>query len=297
MPRLTGRALLARTGNPLLTDAQKPTLSVIVPAHNEAGLIGACLRALFASQPVPGGAEVIVVANGCTDATATEARVCTEAATARGWHLTVLERAQGGKPGALNAGEAVARGRVLAYLDADVIVSPTLCAELAQVLDRDAAAYASGRVVIPTPESAFSRAYARFYRQVPFFHHGVPGCGLFAMNRAGRARWGQWPALISDDTFARLNFTASERIAVPAPYDWPIVEGFGALVRVRRRQDAGVTEIRRLDPTLPANDDARPTGPGWVLRAAFRAPLGFAAYVAVAVATRLRRDKGWARGR
>lgn len=281
----------------MLTDAQKPMLSVVVPAHNEAGLIGACLRALFASQPVPGGAEVIVVANGCTDATAAEARTCTEVATACGWHLTVLERAQGGKPGALNAGEAMARGRVLAYLDADVIVSPALCAELVQVLDRDAAAYAGGHVVIPTPKTGFSRAYARFYRQVPFFHHGVPGCGLFAMNRAGRARWGVWPAIISDDTFARLHFTPTERIGVPAPYDWPIVEGFGALVRVRRRQDAGVAEIGRLYPALRANEDPRPSGPGWVIRAVLRAPLGFAAYVAVALATRLRRGNGWARGR
>jgi glycosyltransferase involved in cell wall biosynthesis len=281
----------------VLTDAQKPTLSVIVPAHNEAGLVGACLRALFASQSMTGGAEVIVVANGCTDATAAEARACTEAATTRGWHLTVLERAQGGKPGALSAGEAMARGRVLAYLDADVIVSPALCAELVQALDGDAAVYASGRVVLPTPETAFSRAYARFYRQVPFFHHGVPGCGLFAMNRAGRARWGQWPAIISDDTFARLHFAPAERIAVPAPYDWPIVEGFGALVRVRRRQDAGVAEIGRLYPALLANDDPRPSGPEWVMRATLRAPLGFVAYVAVALATRLRRGNGWARGR
>ncbi|KNX41832.1 putative glycosyl transferase [Roseovarius tolerans] len=286
-----------RTGNPVLTDAENPTLSVIIPAHNEAGLIGACLRALFASHPVPDGAEAIVVANGCTDATATEARACTDAATARGWRLSVLERSEGGKPGALNAGEAVAHGRVLAYLDADVIVSPALCAELVQALDGDAALYASGRVVIPTPETMFSRTYARFYRQVPFFHHGVPGCGLFAMNRPARARWGEWPEIISDDTFARLNFTPSERVAVPAPYDWPIVEGFGALVRVRRRQDAGVAEIGRLYPVLPTNDDPRPSGAGWVLRAGLRAPLGFVAYVAVALATRLRRGNGWARGR
>ena len=281
----------------MLTDAQKPALSVIIPAHDEAGLIGACLRALFASSPVPGGAEVIVVANGCADATTAEARACTDAATARGWTLSVLERSEGGKPGALNTGETRARGRVLAYLDADVIVSPRLCAELVQALDGNAAAYASGRVVIPIPETAISRAYAKFYCKVPFFHHGVPGCGLFAMNSAGRARWGEWPEIISDDTFARLNFAPAERIAVPAPYDWPIVEGFGALVRVRRRQDAGVAEIRRLYPALPANDDPRPTGPGWMMRAGLRAPLGFAAYVAVALATRLRRGKGWARGR
>jgi glycosyltransferase involved in cell wall biosynthesis len=45
-------------------------LSVILPASNEEAYIGACLTALFASDPVPGGAEVVVVANGCRDATA-----------------------------------------------------------------------------------------------------------------------------------------------------------------------------------------------------------------------------------
>ncbi len=45
-------------------------LSVILPASNEEAWIGPCLSALLASDPVPGGAEVIVVANGCRDATA-----------------------------------------------------------------------------------------------------------------------------------------------------------------------------------------------------------------------------------
>lgn len=280
----------------MLTKEPKPRLSVLIPAHNEAGLIGACLRALFASDPVPGGAEVIVVANGCRDATAPEAEACR--AEAGEWALTVLDLAQGGKPGALNAGEAAARGAVLAYLDADVVVSPALMGQIAAALDRAEAGYASGQVVIPTPAQGFSRTYAGFYRQVPFFHHGLPGCGFFAMNRAGRERWGNWPKIISDDTFARLNFTPEERIALPAPYLWPIVEGVGALVRVRRRQDAGVAEIARRYPDLLVNDDLRPGGPGWVLRAAARAPLGFLAYVAVALMVRLRRGGGdWARGR
>ncbi len=40
-------------------------LSVIIPASNEEGYIADCLTALFASAPVPGGAEAVVVANGC----------------------------------------------------------------------------------------------------------------------------------------------------------------------------------------------------------------------------------------
>nr|WP_296429799.1 glycosyltransferase family 2 protein [Roseovarius sp. BRH_c41] len=280
----------------MLTDKTAPRLSVIIPAHNEAGMIDACLQALFASEPVPGGAEVIVVANGCHDTTVAEAEACRP--QARDWTLSVLDMPQGGKPGALSAGEAVARGAVLAYLDADVLVSPPLLRQIAEALDRTGPVYASGQVVIPTPRNAFSRLYAGFYRRVPFFHHGVPGCGLFAMTRAGRARWGDWPGIISDDTFARLHFAPRERHAVPAPYSWPIVEGFGALIRVRRRQDAGVAEISRLYPALLANDDARPRGAAWVLRAALRVPLGFLAYIAVAIAVRLRQGgDDWARGR
>ncbi|MBD3766188.1 MAG: glycosyltransferase, partial [Rhodobacterales bacterium] len=49
-------------------------LSVILPAHQEADWIAPCLTALFASDPVPGGAEAVVVANGCTDATAAVAQ-------------------------------------------------------------------------------------------------------------------------------------------------------------------------------------------------------------------------------
>ena len=49
-------------------------ISVIIPAHDEERLIAACLQALFASDPLPGPVEAIVVANGCTDATAGIAR-------------------------------------------------------------------------------------------------------------------------------------------------------------------------------------------------------------------------------
>jgi glycosyltransferase involved in cell wall biosynthesis len=277
-----------------VTDPAAPALSVIIPAHDEAGQIGPCLRALFAGDPVAGGAEAIVVANGCRDTTAQEARA---ARAPEGWALRVIERAEGNKTRALAAGEGAARGAVLAYLDADVRVSAPLCAALAATLARPEPAYASGRVRIPEPQSRASRLYARIYRKVPFFHAGVPGCGLFAMNRPGRARWGDWPGIISDDTFARLMFRPEERHLVPAPYDWPVVEGWSALVRVRRRQEAGVAEIAARFPDLLANDDPRPGARTRLLRSLLRHPLAFGLYAAVRLAARARPATGWARGR
>ncbi|WP_278044291.1 glycosyltransferase [Pseudaestuariivita atlantica] len=275
-----------------------PGASVIVPAHNEAAMIGPCLRAVLESDH-DGPVQCVVVANGCTDDTVAKARAKAADFAARGWEFEVLDLPEGGKPGALNAGDAAALHPVRIYLDADVEISPALMGGLVTMLDRPDAAYASGRVTIPRARTWVTRAYARFYRQVPFMTHGVPGCGLFAVNAAGRARWGDWPGIISDDTFARLNFAPQERHGVDAPYSWPLVEGWDALVRVRRRQNAGVDELARSHPALMANDDKPRFGPGAVLAAALKAPAGFAVYGAVALAVRATRNRatGWSRGR
>lgn len=272
-------------------------LSVIIPASNEEPLIETCLRALFASDPAGVPVEAVVVANGCRDQTAAAAAALVEDAAAAGWTLTVLDLPQGGKPGALNAGDAVARGRLRAYLDADVVVSPGLIAALVRALLPETPLYATGTPVIPRPDSAVTRAYARFWQRLPFAQSAAPGYGLFAVNAAGRARWGEFPAIISDDTFVRLQFAPGERVQVVAPYDWPMIEGFEALVRVRRRQDAGVAEIARLWPDLPGREGKpRLTLPA-LAGLALRDPLGFATYAAVSLAVRFGRTQGWDRGR
>ena len=273
-------------------------LSVILPASNEEALIGRCLDALVASRwDRPEGVRVVVVANGCRDDTAAVARSRDTAFAARGWDFFVIDRPEGGKPGALNAGDAAAADGVRVYLDADVTVSPDLLAQLAEALDTPEPRYASGRVQIAA-DGVVSRAYARLWRRVPFMAQGVPGCGVFAVNAAGRARWGAFPEIISDDTFVRLSFAADERVAVPAAYRWPIAEGFARLVRVRRRQDAGVAEIAARYPALLSNDDKRPMGRGGALRMALTDPFGFAVYAGVALAVRLGpKPRGWSRGR
>jgi glycosyltransferase involved in cell wall biosynthesis len=273
-------------------------LSVIIPASNEAGYIGACLTSLFASQPVPGGAEVIVVANGCHDDTADVARATHDLADKAGWGLTVTELAKGGKPGALNAGDAVAQGEMRLYLDADVRVSFALMAQLVAALSVEKARYATGTAVIPTAKSAVTRAYARFWQKLPFANSVAPGYGLFAVNAPGRRRWDKFPDIISDDTYVRLQFRPDERIGCPATYSWPMIEGFSALVRVRRRQDQGVAEILEHHPLLLTNEGKASLRPAALARLALSDIPGFAVYAAVSLAVRLnRRQSGWTRGR
>ena len=273
-------------------------LSVILPASNEEAWIGPCLDALLASDPPGMAAEVVVVANGCRDGTVAQAQARAGAAQAAGWGLRVLDLAEGGKLAALNAGDAAVQGSIRVYLDADVQVSPALMAQIAQALAGAAPAFASGTPVIPRPASAVTRAYAGFWKSLPFVRSPAPGFGLFAMNAAGRARWGEWPAIISDDTFARLHFAPQERIGLPATYTWPMVEGFARLVRVRRRQDAGVRELATRYPQLMVNEAKAPLTKAALLRMALADPLGFATYAAVSLAVRLGPARpDWTRGR
>lgn len=276
----------------------RPAVSVMIPASNEAALIGDCLAAVAASDWNGPSFQVIVIANGCTDNTAEIARAQQGVFACRGWELSVIERASGGKLAALNAGDAMVQATIRVYLDADVIIEPALLGQLHSALNCDQPRYASGKIRM-TAQSWISRTYARIYCQVPFMAQGVPGCGLFAVNEAGRMRWGSFPQIISDDTFVRLQFAPDERIGVPAAYKWPVVEGFRNLIKVRRRQDNGVTEVAALFPEIMKNEGKPTLSMAARLRMAVKDPLGFAVYGSVAIIGKFTgsHSAGWDRGR
>lgn len=272
--------------------------TIILPAHDEADYIGACLASIL-DQDHTGPVEVIVTANGCRDDTVGRAGAMAPTFADRGWLLRVEDLPRGGKIGALNHADGCARpDGIRLYLDADIRMGRRLLSGIVAVLDVDMPRYAGGRLVVAPAQSAVSRAYARFWQKLPFVARGVTGAGLFAVNAAGRARWGEFPQIISDDTFARLQFTEAERFLVDEPYEWPLVEGFSPLVRVRRRQDQGVAQIAQMFPELPARQGHVRPGRAELMRLAAADPLGFATYAAVALAVRTgRNNQEWARGR
>lgn len=273
------------------------SISVIIPASNEATYIGDCLRSVL-KQDFAGALQAVVVANGCHDNTAERARMLQSDFKLRGWSLTVKERSEGGKIGALNMGDSAAVHGHRLYLDADILMDRNMLSALTEALNAEDPRYAGGKLVVADAQSTITGYYARFWSRLPFMTRDVTGAGLFAVNSAGRERWDLFPQLISDDSYIRLLFTEKERIKVNSSYLWPMAEGFKRLVRVRRRQDLGVQEIARLYPELIDNQGTTRPNVKELATLAFRDPLGFLVYATVAVAVRASRNsESWARGR
>lgn len=281
-------------------ESSEPVLSVVVPAAQEEDHILPCLEAVLAQRGLNRGAiEVIVAANGCTDRTVARARGMVDAFALQGWRLTVLDLPEGGKVGALNRADAEARAPARAYLDADVVIDADLLSSTISALARPQPVYATGRMRVARARSWVSRRYGALWVRLPFMAPGTaPGAGFFAVNAAGRARWNTFPAVIADDSFVRWLFSSGERVEVAAGYTWPLVEGFSGLVRVRRRQDAGGVELSRLYPNLERNEEKSQVTVRTHLTLMTSRPLDYGVYVAVKLATRIKRDKtaSWARG-
>jgi len=98
-----------------------PELSVIVPSHNRRELLRACLESFERQTAPPDTFEVIVVLDGSTDGTAEVL-----SGFAPSFPLTVLTQPRAGASAARNAGAVDARGRVLLFIDDDMVASPSL---------------------------------------------------------------------------------------------------------------------------------------------------------------------------
>lgn len=287
------RALLDRSSWASLPHATRPapiddsplTGAIIIPAHNEAGVIGRLLDGLAADGGLP-GMDVVVACNGCTDGT--------EEVAARhrpGLDVRVLDLPVASKQAAMNAAEEQGLAFPRLYLDADVEVSPAAVRAVVRALE-------SGRVLAARPPLEYATAEASglvraFYRarsRTPSLVSALWGAGFFAVSEAGRARWDRFPTDEADDLFVETMFAGHEKAIVAAdPVRVHVPRTTRALVRtlkrVYRREDADAT---------PRPGERSASGSTLVELLRSNAPSPFAiadalAYIAIVIAARVAR--------
>ncbi|MGN6331353.1 MAG: glycosyltransferase [Motilibacteraceae bacterium] len=252
-------------------------VGVAIPAHDEEHQLPRLLARL-ATPAMAGRLDVVVVCNGCDDATADVARA--EAPWAR-----VVEIPQASKPAALDVADSMLSAWPRVYLDADVLIDGADVVALAGSL-RPPMLAAAPTVRNDTGRSSrLVRHYYRASELAALRCRSVNGSGAIAVSREGRARFGAWPDVLADDFFLDTRFSDVEKLRTPhAHVDVVAPAGLDDLVRRKIRVQAGNAEVRRRHPTafVPA-----PTSVLELVRQHPRRSLDLALFAAVSAWCRL----------
>jgi len=147
-------------------------VAIVVPARNEEGLIGDCVRAIddaVAAYPEP--CTVYVVENGSTDGTLAEARAAIDAA--RHVRGVLLQCESKGKAYALNYGLRRATEEIVLRIDADTLVTESVLFGLIRHFGDSSVGGASGMPLPRIQSSWICRMRAlEVYYQVGFKRAG-----------------------------------------------------------------------------------------------------------------------------
>lgn len=132
------------------TPSSPPAISVIIPVYNGQSTIGQCLERLFDSTFRD--FEVIVVNDGSTDDTA--------AIVGRFACRFIASAKNSGQAAARNLGAAQSSGRILFFLDADILIRPDTLSEIVDAMaNRPEISALSGSFAKTTVQDNFASVY------------------------------------------------------------------------------------------------------------------------------------------
>jgi glycosyltransferase involved in cell wall biosynthesis len=271
--------------------------SVIIPAHNEERVIARLLGALVdlpeTGDPPRDGDQlrILVVCNGCTDATAQIAEQFPG--------VEVVDSPVPSKREALRLGDSIAEDdfpRV--YVDADVELGRSDVFALAAALaDPAVLAAAPERVVPRVGVSRPVRWYYDVWEQLPGVRQGIFGRGAIALSRTGHHRVAQLPLLMSDDLAMSSAFTDQERLVVRSatvvvhpPRTW------ADLMRRRVRAATGTTQAYAGQTDLPTDSRTSIADLRDLLRRRPTLATRMPVFLAVAFLSRRQADRAVAKG-
>ena len=117
-----------REAAPAMTD---PLVSVIIPVYNAETHLAECLRSVLSQHHQ--SLDVVCVDDGSTDGSASILASLAD----RDRRVTVLRQTNRGVSAARNAGLAVARGDLVAFVDADDVCAPELIGHLTRAMSAE----------------------------------------------------------------------------------------------------------------------------------------------------------------
>lgn len=173
--------LLGRTP-PQPNPAYRPSVTVILPVHNEAGRIEAKIANLLALDYPMEHLQLLVVGDGCTDATLALAE------RIGGNRVTVLSLPRrAGKAAALNAGLEHTTGDIIVFTDAGILLEHTALAALVSHFSNPEVGCVSGEDYVEgggTEEGLYGRLELLLRREEARLHSiaGASGC-FYGMRR------------------------------------------------------------------------------------------------------------------
>lgn len=222
-----------------------PSISILIAARNEGRRLPGRLANLL-QVPYQGQREIIVISDGSTDDTASVVR-------AMGTAVRLIEVPSGGKPLALNAGAAEARGDILVFADARQRFANNALAELvANFVDPSVGAVTGELVLDAENEAGVSTVgdgvglywrYERWLRRHESLVWSTLGAtgAIYAMRRT---LWQPLPAeTLLDDVLAPMRAVLD---------GWRVVFEERARAYDQASSDAA-TESRRKERTLAGN--------------------------------------------
>ena len=166
-----------------------------------------------------------------------------------------MKSTEASKTYALNLGDQVSRFFPRIYVDADIVITARAIRALAARLERgDVLAVAPTPDIDTTGCSWPVRLYFSIRHRLPSSRQGFGGSGVYALSEAGNTRFAQFPDVIADDTFVRLQFKPEERETLTSARSTVFpARAVRQLITVRTRAYAGTFELARRFPELRPN--------------------------------------------
>lgn len=227
--------------------AEEPLLTVVIPAFQAARHLQCCLDSL--RHTGVDSVEVIVVDDGSTDETAELVR-----RHQRLYPEVRLMRTRHSGPGhARNRGVSVAKGRFLAFVDADDVIPRGAFGRLLDVASRDGADIVVGRIV-------------RFGGEAPV-RKAFPHMGSLS---SGPIRWRTDPALLTDTVVTgklyRRSFWRDRNLTFPEWFcyeDMPVVMHAHLISSQTSFFRGSVYRWRRTPGSITRSEKTGPVIEGW----------------------------------